>query len=305
VLEQLDVSVVGAGLMGHGIAQVFATAGARVSIFDPAPDVLASVPARIAANLELLGEDGAVAGDVRLVGDLAQAVAGAAWVFEAGPERLPLKQELFAEIEAAVGADCIIATNTSVLRVSEIAALLRKPERALGTHWWNPPYLVPLVEVVEGERTAPGTVKAAMSLLEALGKTAVHVRRDVPGFVGNRLQHALWRQAFELVDAGVCDAETVDTVVKASFGRRLAVLGPMENADLVGLDLTLDIHEYVLPALDPPSQPSSGLRSRVAAGELGAKTGSGFRVWAPGDLDALRRRVFSHLVEALRGEASR
>ena len=304
MLEQLNVSVVGAGLMGHGIAQVFATAGARVSIFDPAPDILASVPERIAANLELLGEDAAVARGVRLVGELAPAVEGADWVFEAAPERLALKQALFAEIEAAVGPDCVIATNTSVMRVTEIAARLRRPERALGTHWWSPPYLVPLVEVVPGELTAPATVQATMSLLEELGKTAVHVRRDVPGFIGNRLQHALWRQAFELVDAGVCDAETIDTVVKAGFGARLGVLGPMENADLIGLDLTLEIHEYVLPTLDPPSQPSAGLRRRVAEGELGAKTGSGFREWSAADVDALRRGVFSRLVGDARREPS-
>jgi 3-hydroxybutyryl-CoA dehydrogenase len=305
VLDGLNVSVVGAGLMGHGIAQVFAVAGARVSIFDPAPDVLASVPERIAANLELLGQDRAIAHEVRLVGDLAGAVEGAAWVFEAGPERLPLKQALFAEIETSVGPDCIIATNSSVMRVSEIAVLLQRPERTVGTHWWNPPYLVPLVEVVQGERTSLETVRATMSLLEELGKTAVHVRRDVPGFVGNRLQHALWRQAFELVDAGVCDAETIDIVVKAGFGSRLGVLGPMENADLIGLDLTLEIHEYVLPTLDPPSAPSEGLRRHVADGELGAKTGSGFRDWSAADVEALRRRVLAQLVAAMGQDPSR
>ena len=129
MLDHLNVAVVGAGLMGHGIAQVFATAGARVSIYDPAAETLASVPARIAANLELLGEDAAVARDVRLAGDLAAAVTGADWVFEAAPERLALKQALFAEIEAAVGPDCIIATNTSVMRVTEIAAHLRRRPR--------------------------------------------------------------------------------------------------------------------------------------------------------------------------------
>src|SRR6185295_15965358 len=135
-------------------------------------------------------------------------------------------------------------------------------------------------------------------LLRALGKTAVHVRRDVAGFVGNRLQHALWREAFDLIDKGVCDAETVDTVVKAGFGRRLAVLGPIENADLVGLDLTLAIHDYVLPELDLPSQPSSGLRRRVANGELGMKTGTGFRTWSEREDGAVRERVLDHLAAA-------
>jgi 3-hydroxybutyryl-CoA dehydrogenase len=120
----------------------------------------------------------------------------------------------------------------------------------------------------------------------------------VPGFVGNRLQHALWRQAFELVDAGVCGPEDVDTVVKASFGRRLPVLGPMENADLVGLDLTLDIHQYVLPTLDPPSEPSRGLRERVGAGRLGMKTGVGYRTWSAEEAQEVRQRMLAHLAAA-------
>jgi 3-hydroxybutyryl-CoA dehydrogenase len=157
---------------------------------------------------------------------------------------------------------------------------------------------VPLVEVVQGEHTNAGVVARTIALLEQAGKTPVHVKRDVAGFVGNRLQHALWREAFNLIDEGVCDPETVDVVVKAGFGRRLAVLGPVENADLIGLDLTLAIHEYVLPALDPPSEPSAGLRERVEQGELGMKTGSGFRSWEREDADAVRQRVLSHLAAA-------
>jgi 3-hydroxybutyryl-CoA dehydrogenase len=139
-----------------------------------------------------------------------------------------------------------------------------------------------------------------MALLAEAGKTPVHVQRDVPGFIGNRLQAALWRQALELVDAGVCDAEAVDTVVKASFGLRLPVLGPIENADLIGLDLTLDVHEYVLPTLDPPSQPAAGLRARVEAGDLGMKTGAGYRRWTAEEADDVRRRLLAHLAAATR-----
>src|SRR5204863_9852021 len=157
---------------------------------------------------------------------------------------------------------------------------------------------VPLVEVVQGPDTELATVERTTSLLTMLGKTPVHVRLDVAGFVGNRLQHALWREAFDLVDKGVCDAETVDTVIKQGFGRRLPFLGPMETADLVGLDLTLAIHEYVLPELDPPSQPSPGLRAHVERGELGMKTGSGFRAWSEQEAAATRRRVVDHLAAA-------
>jgi 3-hydroxybutyryl-CoA dehydrogenase len=165
----------------------------------------------------------------------------------------------------------------------------------LGTHWWNPPYLVPLVEVVQAADTSPQTVEQTMELLRAAGKTPVHVRRDVPGFVGNRLQHALWREAIALVAADVCDAETLDEVVKQSFGLRLPAIGPLENADLVGLDLTLAIHEQVLPAIDRTPGPSPYLRELVAQGRLGMKTGQGFRRWTPAHADALRARVRTHL----------
>jgi 3-hydroxybutyryl-CoA dehydrogenase len=298
VLDDLDVAIVGAGLMGHGIAQVFAVQGARVTLHEPYPDVLASAPERIAHNLRTLGQDPAAAERVALVGDLEAAVATADWVFEAAPEDMALKQELFAGLEAAAPPSCVLASNSSVMRISEIAARMSNPERAVGTHWWNPPYLVPLVEVIQGERTAPEIVDRTLRLLARAGKTPVHVRRDVPGFIGNRLQHALWRQAFELVEQGVCDAEAVDTVVKAAFGPRLAVLGPVENADLIGLDLTLQIHDYVLPTLDPPSEPARGLRDRVAEGRLGMRTGTGYRTWTPEAAADVRARLLQHLAGA-------
>jgi 3-hydroxybutyryl-CoA dehydrogenase len=289
-------AVIGGGLMGHGIAQVLALGGLDVVVHDPVPEALEAVPARIAANLESLG----IATDVHveLEPELEAAAAGADWVFEAAPENLELKQEIFERLDGAAPPDAILATNTSVMRVADVGARAGRRGRVVGTHWWNPPFLVPLVEVVQGPDTEPAAIDRTLALLRALGKTPVHVRRDVAGFVGNRLQHALWREAFDLVDKGVCDAETVDTVIKAGFGRRLPVLGPMENADLVGLDLTLAIHEYVLPELDPPSQPSPGLRERVARGELGMKTGAGFRTWSEQDAADVRRRVVDQLAAA-------
>src|SRR3954452_2959356 len=289
-------AVIGGGLMGHGIAQVLALAGMDVVVHDPVPEALAAVPRRIAANLEALGIDARV--NVHLEPDLQRAASGADWVFEAAPENLELKQEIFERLDEAAPADAILATNTSVLKVGDVTARAQRRGRTVGTHWWNPPFLVPLVEVVQGPESKPATVERTMSLLAGLGKTPVHVRRDVAGFIGNRLQHALWREAFDLVDKGVCDPETVDIVIKAGFGRRLPVLGPMENADLIGLDLTLAIHEYVLPELDPPSQPSPGLRERVERGELGMKTGSGLRAWSQRDATAVRERVFHRLAAA-------
>jgi 3-hydroxybutyryl-CoA dehydrogenase len=298
MLADLKIGIVGGGLMGHGIAQVLAGKGAAVTVHDPDPETLKSVPQRIASNLRTIGSDESIAQRVKLAATLEEAAQEADVVFEAAPERMALKQDLFAQLDEIANPQAILASNTSVMRITEIAAKTQTPERVVGTHWWNPPYLVPLVEVVQGEKTAPETVQRTIALLQEAGKTPVHVKRDVPGFIGNRLQHALWRQALELVDQGVCDAEAVDTVVKASFGNRLAVLGPIENADLVGLDLTLDIHAYVLPTLDPPSQPAAGLKERVDNGDLGMKTGAGYRRWTAEEADEVRRRLLAHLAAA-------
>lgn len=289
------IAVIGAGLMGHGIAQVFAEAGCVVAIHDPAPATLAAVPARIEANLKLLGRDVDAVARVRLHATLAGAVTDAEFVFEAAPEKLAIKQAIFAELEQQAPATAILATNTSVIPVGGIAVDVRSADRVVGTHWWNPPFLVPLVEVVQAERTSNETVEQMLELLGDVGKEPVHVKRDVPGFVGNRLQHALWREAISLVASGVCDGETVDRVVKSSFGRRLPIMGPIETADYVGLDLTLDIHEHILHDLDRTPGPSPYLRELVKRGDLGMKTGRGFRTWEPGDPERMRERLLSHL----------
>src|SRR5882757_7068393 len=290
------IAVIGAGLMGHGIAQVFALAGHDVSIYDSVAANLDSAKARILANLRDLGDDQAAVERVRPTADLGAAVGEADYVVEAVLEDLPLKQKLFGEIERHVRPQTILASNTSVIPITRIMEGLKDRSRALGTHWWNPPYLVPLVEVIGTQWTSQASIDWTIALHKAAGKTPVHVKKDVPGFVGNRLQHALWREAISLVEHGICDAETVDTVIKASFGRRLAVLGPLENADLVGTDLTLAIHETVLPDLDRTPGPLPVLRQLVADGKLGMKSGEGFRRWTPEQQSELRRRVFAHLL---------
>jgi 3-hydroxybutyryl-CoA dehydrogenase len=301
-LAKSRIAVIGAGLMGHGIAQVFALAGHEVALTDAHAPTLASGKDRILANLRDLGDDVTALTRVRLVDSLAAAIGDADYIIEAVREDLAVKQALFAEIERAARPDAILATNTSVIPITAIMGGLSRRERALGTHWWNPPYLVPLVEVIPTQWTASATLDFTMALHAAVGKTPVHVKKDVPGFVGNRLQHALWREAISLVENGICDAETVDTVVKAAFGRRLAVLGPLENADLVGTDLTLAIHRTVLPAIDSRPAPSPYLEKLVADGKLGMKSGEGFRTWTPEAQAALRARLLKHLKAALREE---
>jgi 3-hydroxybutyryl-CoA dehydrogenase len=299
------ISIVGGGLMGHGIAVVFAAAGHDVRITDPVAEVRARIRDRIGATLDELGNGRAALDHVAIAETLEACVADAQWVIEAAPEDLALKQRIFADIENAAPADAVLASNTSVIPIGQIMAKIGRKQRALGTHWWNPPYLVPLVEVVRTAETSDAAIASTMALLKSVGKAPVEVKKDVPGFVGNRLQHALWREAIALVAEGVCDARTVDDVVKSSFGARLAVLGPLENADLVGLDLTRSIHGYVFPALDRATVPSPYLDRLIAEGRLGFKSGRGFSDWTAEQQAALRVRLTQHLKASFGPSAAR
>ncbi len=289
------VTVIGAGLMGHGLAQIFALAGHQVVVQDPYQPSLDSLRERIAANLRDLGQDESAVTRVRAEPDLARAVSEADYVLEAAVENLEIKQQIFAAIEAACPADCILASNTSVIPITAIMGGLRNRSRALGTHWWNPPFLVPLVEVIQTEWTAPSVIDWTMKLHTALGKTPVHVKKDVPGFIGNRLQHALWREAISIVERGIADAETVDAVIRASIGRRLSVLAPLANSDLVGTELTLAIHRTVLPDIENSQAPSPLLERMIEQGKLGFKSGEGFMTWSPEQQSAIRQKMVQHL----------
>ena len=296
-MAKARIAVVGAGLMGHGIAQVFALDGHDVTITDSHKPNLDTAKQRIATNLRDLGDDELAVERVTPIAALADCVRDADYVVEAVLEDMALKQKLFAEIESHVRPETILASNTSVMQG------LRHRERAMGTHWWNPPFLVPLVEVVGTQWTSPGAIDFTMKLHANAGKTPAHVKKDVPGFIGNRMQHALWREAISMVENDICDAATVDAVIKASFCRRLAVLGPLENADLVGTDLSLAIHQTVLPAIDSRPGPSPYLEGLVKSGKLGFKSGEGFRKWSAEEQAALRSKVLQHLKKARANDA--
>lgn len=293
-----NIAVVGGGLMGAGIAQVFAQAGYAVKIYEPSADIRDTICTRIIDNLALIGADPAAATRVTPCADLAEALANADYVTEAAPEKLDLKRAIFADLIAHAPRTAILASNTSVIPITLIAEGLDTAERIVGTHWWNPAPLIPLVEVIQAARTSDATIAATMALMTRIGKQPAHVRKDTPGFVANRLQHALWREAIAMVAEGVCDAQTLDACVKNSFGLRLPVLGPLENADLVGLDLTLDIHKTMIPQLDRHAVPHAYLEAKVAAGDLGFKTGEGFRAWMVDEMTGLRAKLAHHLVAA-------
>ncbi len=297
-IANVRIAIIGAGLMGHLIAGVFASVGATVSLYDSEPTVLTSAPERIANQLEQLGLDRSIVERILGEPDLGRAIDHADLVVEATPEDLDLKQDVFAKIGALL-PNAVLATNTSVFRIGEVAARTPSPERVIGTHWFNPPHLVPIVEVIQAELTSLVYVEWLIDLLRQARKMPVHVRHDVPGFIGNRLQNAMWREALYLVETGVCDAETVDLVAKNSFGLRLAAMGPIENADYIGLDMVLAVHTHLFPSLCDQHSASKLLRDLVDRGELGAKTGSGLTEWPPGRRARVARNLDSHLLRQL------
>ena len=300
------ITVVGAGLMGHGIAQIFAARGHPVWLHDANPDILNSAKDRVRANLTNMAEQGVTFGAdtgeivdlIRTTGDLVTACAEAEFVFEAVYENLELKQQIFADLDRLCPTETVLCSNTSVISITEIAGEAQHRQRIVGTHFWNPPYLIPLVEVVRAEESADWCLKATYDLLTRVGKHPVYVQKDVPGFVGNRLQHALWREAFAIIDEGICDPATVDEVIRNGFGLRLPILGPVETADMVGLDLSLAIHDYILKHLNADPTPSTTLQAKVEAGELGFKTGSGFLQWTEAEIAESRQRLASYLIDA-------
>ncbi len=301
------VAVIGGGMMGAGVAQVFAAAGHDVALQDLYPKALERAPGAIRDNLNLLAEHGlfaagavaAAVGRVHTTTNLREAADGADFVVECVFEDLALKQDVFEQLDGACLPETILCTNTSVMSIAEIGARARYKERVVGTHFWNPPYLIPLVEVVRTPQVDPAVVERTMEVLRRVGKHPIDCKKDVPGFVANRLQHALWREAISIVEHGIADAATVDESIRFGPGLRLPILAPMENADMVGLDLTLAIHDYILPHLEASGAPSPLLRGKVEAGELGFKTGSGFQEWSAENAEASRQRLVKYLVHAL------
>lgn len=301
------IAVIGGGMMGVGVAQVFAAAGHEVVLQDVYDEALVRAPRTLAANLAFLAENGLFPADgvedavgrVRTTGDMVGAAEGADLVVECVFEDLALKQSVFERLDAACPPETVLCTNTSVMSITEIGSRTQHKERVVGTHFWNPPYLIPLVEVVRTEHADPAVVDRVMDLLRRVGKRPIDCRKDVPGFVANRLQHALWREAISIVEHGIADAATVDESIRFGPGLRLPILAPMENADMVGLDLTLAIHDYILPHLESSGEPSPLLREKVEQGDLGFKSGKGFFDWPPEAVEASRTRLVSYLVHVL------
>jgi len=300
-----NVGIIGAGLMGSGIALIFASKGYKVNLFDSQEKALPQAIANIQTNLGLMAENGigckneidSIVSNIHTTLAMEEAVLDTQFIIECVSENLELKQQIFRKLDAITPEDVILATNTSVISITEISQLVLNKERIVGTHFWNPPFLIPLVEVIRADHTSDEVMNTTFNLMKLVGKHPIRVNKDVPGFVANRLQHALWREAISIVERGIADAATVDESIRYGFGLRLPILGPMENADMVGTDLTLAIHEYILKHLENSPEPSKLLKEKVNIGELGFKTGTGFQNWSPADIQQSKTKLIQYLLK--------
>lgn len=302
-----NIAVIGAGLMGHGIAQEFACAGYRVYLHDITEEQLNNARVQIGKNLTLLAENAvieeisisATLQRIHTTTDLTAAAKTADFVVEAVSENLPLKQQIFEELDSLCQPHTILASNTTALMPSQIGVNTKRTDRILNTHYFNPPYLIPLVELIRSPDTSDETVSVTFDLLTAIGKTPAIIDKEALGFVGPRLQAALIREAFAIVEQGIASAETVDLVVRNSFGRRLSVAGPFEVFELAGWDLVLAAFEELYKDLNSSPDINPLLREMVESGKLGVKSGEGFYQWTDERQQALRNRMSQALIRAI------
>jgi 3-hydroxybutyryl-CoA dehydrogenase len=298
------IGVIGAGLMGHAIALEFAAAGFGVWLHDRGEAELARARQTIDASLRLWQELGiltasqaaTVPARLNLTSDLAAAVGDAEVVIEAVFEDLAIKQALFRQLDALAPPAAILASNTSTFMPSLLAESTERPAQVLVAHYFNPPHLLPLVELVRGPATADATIATMRDLYQRIGKRPVVVQKEAPGFVGNRMQVALLREALSIVEQGIATPEEVDTVIKSGFGRRLSVAGVFEVFDAAGWDVTLAVLDQLLPAISATNEAPVFVREKVAQGDLGIKSGRGFYDWTPEQAAALRARIAQALV---------
>ena len=304
-----NILICGAGMMGKNIAFVFSSnKDYAITMYDIYET---DVYSGIRTNCKQLVDKGILPESeleerlsrISFTTDIdSDAIKNADLVVECVFEDMKIKQETFAKLEARCRKDTIFCTNTSVMSPTEISSKLEHKERFVGTHFWNPGHLIPLVEVVKSNSTSDETANTVLEVLAGVGKKPVLCKKDVPGFIANRMQHALWREAISIVENGIADAKTVDDAVKYSFGLRLPQLGPMENADMVGMDLTYNIHDYILPYLEDSHKPSPLLKEAIDRGDLGFKSGKGFQEWTPEEIKKSNSDLNEYLIKMLYGK---
>ena len=290
-----DVGICGTGQMGASVAVSFKRAGYRVLLWDTQGETLEAAEQQIQEKErwvdEHVGPAFSSGGTIQSVESLDALADSADWILDCIAEELDAKVDLFAECARVAKTEAVFLTTTSGLSITTMARRSGCDRRLVGTHFWNPPHLMPLVEVVRGEETPAELIDRVCDLVSSIGKIPVRVHRDVPGFIGNRLLHALWREAISVVEQGIASPEDVDQVARYTFGLRLPALGPLENMDIVGLDLIETIHKYLLADIADNHGPSELLSRNVANEELGVQSGKGFYDWRARDpQEAIRRR---------------
>jgi len=293
-------AIMGTGTMGPGMGAVLARAGYQVALYDTSAEALERAKAGYELAwgvLDRLETPVVEGGSVRYASDLADALAGAELVVEAIPENLELKRKAYAEYEQHIGPEVVIASNTSGIPATKIAADLQHPERVVVMHWSNPPHLIPMIEVVPGQRTSQATVDAAMAVIKDVGYVPCLLKKEVPGFVENRVLYAIMRECLALVDEGVVSAEELDVNVKWGIGYKLAVIPPMHLLDMAGMDIYTAVASYLNPDLSNASEVSPTIKDLVAKGRLGMKTKGGLFDYTDEEVGALRAERGAYLVK--------
>ena len=304
---EFDACSIGTGIMGSTSSAALAAAGMKVALWGRSEESMARGMTSAERALAVLGENGLLdcSPDEALsrivpVGDFGEAVGSAPFILESVSENLEIKHSILLEAEKFCRSGAIVGSNTSGLLPSDIAAPLRQPERFVVTHFWNPAHLMPLVEICPGRDTAPETVEKAKAFLLAAGKKAVVLAKEAHGFIVNRLQFALLREAVHIVESGIASMEEVDEAMKASLGRRLADTGPFETADLGGLDVFSSIASYLFADLSNAASAPALLRDRAEKGQFGAKTGEGLYSWTSEKRTSLEGKRAATLISFLR-----
>ena len=306
------VGVVGAGLMGHALALEFARAGYEVWLNDESKSQLDSAPERIRKAVSVLAEVGLAETDdagpilerITRTSDLKVMAEASNFVVEAVAEDLSVKREVFSDLDRYCADEVILASNTSAISPTALGKATRRPDRVVVTHYFNPPYLLPAVEVVPGRQTSPETVRTTVEICRSIGKTPAVLETEIAGFVVNRLQFALYREALFLIEEGIVKPEDLDNLVVSSIGNRLGVYGPFRIADLAGLDVYEAICHNVFPLLSNAEAPADGLRKLVASGHLGAKSGRGVFDWPPEAAAEVTGSLARHAAAMLGGRTS-
>jgi len=296
---QLQVAVIGGGTMGRDIAATFAHAGARAHLVEPFAQAREAIPGRIGQTFDKLGADTAARERVQVHASLDTILwPGIDLAIEAIPEQLEAKRALFADLERRARRDTPLASNSSAIGISKIGEGLATRDRMLNTHYFMPAHLVPAVEVVSSEATDPEVAERVCAMLRASGRVPVRVKRDIPGFLANRLQHALSREAFWLIEQGFCEPEDIDAAVRFGFGFRYIAAGPCLQRDHAGLEVHAAAGAEMYPHFNNAPTVSPALADRVAQGRLGMKTGEGFYRWTPETIEAERARYERTLAQA-------